>query len=138
MTSCDAIRQRLSEDGVEAAALQADIRHHLEGCAACTNFLAQLRALDSALEELPAHDASDRLVADTLRAVRQAAGAAPARPISARYMIAGALAAAVVLAASLGLMMNTLDLSAPHLQAADAALQEADEGFGRTRDQVGS
>ncbi len=73
MISCDAIRQRLAEDGVEAAELHAEIRHHLEACAPCTNFLAQLQAVDSALEELPLHDASDELVADTLRAVRQAA-----------------------------------------------------------------
>ncbi len=87
MTSCDAIRQRLAEDGVEAAELHAEIRHHLEACAPCTNFLAQLQAVDSALEELPSHDASDELVADTLRAVRQAAGKdpAPARPSTTRY-----------------------------------------------------
>ncbi len=45
MTSCDAIRQRRAEDSVAAAELHADIRHHLEGCAACTKFLAQLQAV---------------------------------------------------------------------------------------------
>jgi len=138
MTSCDAIRQRLSEDRVAAAELHAEIRHHLETCAPCTSFLAQLQAVDSALEELPSHDASDALVADTLRAVRQAVGKdpAPARPSTTRHYLAGGLAAAVVIAASLGLMMNYLGVSSDRMQVADAELEEARDGLDRAKDQV--
>jgi hypothetical protein len=138
MTSCDAIRQRLAEDGVEAAELHADIRRHLEVCTPCTTFLAQMRALDSALDELPSHDASDDLVADTLRAVRQAAGEdpAPARPSTTRHYLAGGLAASVVIAASLGLMMNYLDTSSQRMQVADAELEGARDGLGPAKDQV--
>ena len=146
MTSCDAIRQRLAEDGVEAAELEAEIRHHLEACAPCTNFLAQLQAVDSALEGLPSHDASDALVADTLRAVRQDAGRAvrqdagqdpaPARPSTTRRYLAGGLAAAVVIAASLGLMMNYLGVSSDRMQVADAEFEEARDDLGRAKNQV--
>jgi Ca-activated chloride channel family protein len=138
MTSCDAIRQRLAEDGAEAAELHADIRHHLEACASCTNFLAQLQTVDSALEALPCHDASDALVADTLRAVRQAADKdpAPARPSTTRRYLAGGLAASVVVVASLGLMMNYLDLSSQRMQIADAELDEPRDGLGRVKDQI--
>ncbi len=138
MTSCDTIRQRLAEDDVEAAELHAEIRHHLETCAPCTNFLAQLQALDSALEELPSHDASDELVADTLRAVRQAAGKdpAPVRPSNTRRYVAGGLAASVVIVASLGLMMNYLDIASQRAQVADAEPEGARDGLGRAKDQV--
>jgi hypothetical protein len=138
MTSCDAIRQRLAEDGAEAAELHADIRQHLAACATCTNFLAQLRAVDSGLEALPSHDASDALVADTLRAVRQAAGKdpAPPRPSNTRRYLAGGLAASVVIVASLGLMMNYLDISSQRMQLADAELEEPRDGLGRAENQI--
>jgi len=143
MTSCDAIRQRLAEDGAEAAELNADIRHHLEACVPCKNFLAQLQAVDTALEELPSHDASDELVADTLRAVRHAAvrrdagkDPAPARPSHARRYLAGGLAASVVIVASLGLMTNYLDISSQRVQVADAEPEGARDGLGRAKDRV--
>ncbi len=140
MTSCDAIRQRLAEDGIEAAELHAEIRHHLESCAPCTSFLARLQALDSALEELPPHDASDELVADTLRAVRQAAGKAPApapaRPSLARHYLAGGLAASVVLVASLGLMMNYFDTSSQRVLVADTEYGMFGDGLDRAKDQL--
>ena len=114
------------------------IRHHLEACAPCTNFLAQLQAVDSALEELPSHDASDELVADTLRAVRQAAGKdpAPARPSTTRHYLAGGAAAAVVITARLGLMMNYLGVSSDRMQVADVELKEARDALGSAKDQV--
>ncbi len=142
MTSCDAIRQRLAEDGIEAAEPRAEIRHHLEACTPCTEFLARLRAVDSALEKLPSHDASDELVADTLRAVRQAAGKdpapapAPARTSIARHYLAGGLAASVVVIASLGLMMNYLDTSSQRIQVADAEIEAAGDGLDRAKDQL--
>ena len=82
MSNCDAIRERLADEGVEAADAVVEIKHHLEGCADCTRFLDELRQVEDALQDLPPHDAPDALVAETLRAVRRAAEAqkAPARP----------------------------------------------------------
>ena len=142
MTSCDAIRQRLAEDGIEAAEARPEIRHHLAACTPCTEFLERLRAVDSVLEKLPSHDASDALVADTLRAVRLAAGKAPAlapalaRTSIARHYLAGGLAASVVIIASLGLMMNYLDTSSQRIQVADAEIEAADDGLDRAKDQL--
>ncbi len=140
MTSCDAIRQRLAEDGIEAAEPRAEIRHHLEACTPCTEFLGRLRAVDSALEKLPSHDASDALVADTLRAVRQdpapAVIPALARTSIARHYLAGGLAASVVIIASLGLMMNYLDISSQRLQVADAEIEAAGDRSDRAKDQL--
>jgi hypothetical protein len=144
MTSCDAIRQRLAEDGIEAAEARPEIRHHLAACTPCTEFLERLRAVDSVLEKLPSHDASDALVADTLRAVRLAAGKAPAPALApalartsiARHYLAGGLAASVVIIASLGLMMNYLDTSSQRIQVADAEIEAADDGLDRAKDQL--
>ncbi len=146
MTSCDAIRQRLAGDGIEAAELCAEIRQHLATCTPCTEFLERLRAVDSALEKLPSHDASDAVVADTLRAVRQAAdkdpapalppALAPARTTIARHYLAGGLAASVVIIASLGLMMNYLDTSSQRIQVADAEIEPAGDGLDRAKDQL--
>lgn len=138
MTNCDAIRQRLAEDGSEAAELHAEIRRHIAACTPCTEFLARQQAVDSALEKLPPHDASDALVADTLQAVRQAAEKtpAPARPSIARHYLAGGLAASVVVIASLGLMMNYLDIPSQRIQMADAEIEAAGDGLDRAKDQL--
>ena len=111
MISCDAVRERLAAEGVEAAELVAEIKHHLDGCADCTKFLGEQRSLESALRDLPHHDAPDAVVAETLRAVRQAAEAEsrPARPGGAQRTIAAALAASVVIAAGLGLTYSLLE-----------------------------
>jgi hypothetical protein len=111
MISCDAIRQRLAGDGIEAAETDEDIRRHLETCEPCTRFLDSLRKVETALADLPVHDAPDGLVADTLSAVRRAAGEDRAREshgIGRRYF-APALAASVVIAASLVLTVQFLD-----------------------------
>jgi len=114
MSTCDAIRERLAEDGAVAADSAGEIQRHLAGCADCARFLDELRRLETALGDLPTHDAPDALVADTLRAVRRAAqdtpaeGAetAPARQFSARRFAGVGLAASAVIAAVLGLALS--------------------------------
>ena len=114
MSTCDAIRERLAEDSAAVAETAGEIQRHLAGCADCARFLDQLRRVETALGDLPDHDASDALVADTLSAVRRAAqvtranGAetAPARGFSARKFAGVGLAASAVIAAVLGLTLS--------------------------------
>ena len=107
MSKCDAIREKLAAEGVEAAGL-AEIASHLEGCADCASFLDGLRRIEAAMGDVPMPDASDALVAKTLSAVRRAArgdgdGGAPARPGSQDRWLAAGLAASVLVAAGIGL-----------------------------------
>ena len=84
MSKCDEIRERLAQDGIEAAESVVGIKRHLDGCADCTRFRDELERVDAALADLPPEDAPDQLVAETLRAVRAAAAAekAPSRPFT--------------------------------------------------------
>lgn len=111
MMSCEAVRQRLAEDGIEAAERQAEVRRHLEGCADCRRVRDALARVDGALAELPGQDAPDPLVAGTLEAVRRAAkeGTPSHRPGPGMRYLAGGLAASVVIAAGLGLSLGLLD-----------------------------
>ncbi len=108
MSSCKAIRERLAEAGAEAVDELPEVKRHLEGCAACSGFLADLRRIEAALEDLPPHDAPDALVAATLRAVRHAANEhpVPERPANGQRYLAVGLAASVVIAAGLALTMS--------------------------------
>jgi len=108
MSKCDDIRERLAEDGAETAGTVIEIRRHLEGCADCTRFLDELNQVEAGLADLPAQDAPDALVADTLRAVRAAAEAdgAATRPFSVQRYVGLGLAASVVIAAALGLTLS--------------------------------
>jgi len=114
MSTCDAIRERLAEDGTAAAETASETRRHLAGCADCARFLDELRRVETALGELPEHDAPDALVADTLSAVRRAARdtrtkeaeTATARHFSARKFAGVGLAASAVIAAVLGLTLS--------------------------------
>ena len=108
MSKCDDIRERLAEDGPEAAGTVIEIKRHLESCADCTRLLDELKQVETALADLPPHDAPDALVADTLRAVRAAAEAnrTPARPFSVQRYAGLGLAASVVIAAVLGLTLS--------------------------------
>ncbi|MBE9556701.1 MAG: hypothetical protein IMF08_07585 [Proteobacteria bacterium] len=114
MSNCDKIRKRLAEDGVEAAELP-EVASHLEGCAGCAAFLETLGGVEAALHELPMTDATDALVAKTLRAVRRAArddgagsggGGASARPAVRDRWFAAGLAASVLIATGIGLNMG--------------------------------
>lgn len=113
MISCNAVQKRLADEGVEAADEVLEIKHHLASCAACSEFLNELRRVESALRDLPQYDAPDAVVADTLRAVRQAANEhdAPARPGATQRSVAAGLAASVVIAAGLGLTFSFLEPS---------------------------
>jgi hypothetical protein len=108
MRKCDAIRERLAVEGVGAAETVIEIKHHLAGCVDCTKILDELRRVEGALAALPEHDAPDALVAETLRAVRQAAQAekAPSRPFTVQQYVGLGLAASVVIAAGLGLTLS--------------------------------
>ncbi len=111
MTSCEAVRQRLAEDGIEAAEKDNEVRRHLAGCADCRRVRDALARVDDALVELPEEDAPDPLVAGTLEAVRRAAQESPPTPRPGPRMryLAGGLAASVVIAAGLGLSLGLLD-----------------------------
>jgi len=125
MSNCDAIRERLAEEGVDAAENVVEIKRHLEGCDACTDFLNDLHRIESGLQDLPSYDASDAVVADTLRAVRQAAMEqdAPGNPGTTQRYVAAGLAASVVIAAGLGL---TLSFREPSYETAVANLEVVD------------
>ena len=108
MNSCDATQRRLAEEGAEFLQHDAEAARHVGGCADCTRFLVDLERLEATLGAMPAHDAPDALVADTLSAVRAAGpiDQRPARPSPRRLRLAGALAASVVIAATIGLTHN--------------------------------
>ena len=110
MNSCDATQRRLAEEGAEFLQQDAEAARHVEGCADCTRFLADLERVETALGAMPDVDAPDSLVADTLSAVRAAGPAVqtPARPSPRRLRLAGALAASVVIAATIGLTHNLI------------------------------
>ena len=110
MSICDEVQRRLAEDGLEAVLADAEMRRHLESCAVCTRMREALSALDGALQNLPEIDAPDAVVADSLRAVRQATQNDPSLRVSGvrRHQLAGALAATVVIAASFGLTYEFL------------------------------
>jgi Ca-activated chloride channel family protein len=118
MSKCDAIRKRLADEGVLAADV-AEIKRHLDDCADCTRFLEELRRLEAALDELPAEDAPDALVAETLAAVRQAASApaTPSRPGRTQRYAAMGLAASLLIATAVGLSLNLFDSREPLLVA---------------------
>ena len=144
MKICDATQQRLAEEGAEILDHDAEAARHVEGCADCTRFLADLARVETALGELPAYDASDALVADTLRAVRAAGPVEtrPARPSPRRLRLAGALAASVVIVATIGLTHNLIQ--SPDYQTtygdsvADAPAPVAEVPGGKTDQSAGS
>ncbi len=111
MNSCDATQRRLAEEGAEFLQHDAEAARHVEGCADCTRFLAGLKRVETALGEMPAYDAPDALVADTLSAVRAAGPVeqTPARRSPRRLRLAGALAASVVILATIGLTNHLMD-----------------------------
>ena len=113
MSSCEAVRERLAEGAVDAADEVVEIKRHLQSCASCTKFLSELRRVESALRDLPPYDAPDAVVAETLRAVRQAANERdrPARTSATQRNIAAGLAAAAVITAGLGLTFTFLEPS---------------------------
>ena len=122
MSTCDAIRERLAESGAEAAENAVEIRHHLEGCADCTRFLDELSQVEAGIANLPTHDAPDALVAETLSAVRAAAGAekTPPRPFTVQRYVGLGLAASVVIAAGLGLTLSREWLNSQRQMVAEA------------------
>jgi Ca-activated chloride channel family protein len=112
MLTCSHVQERLADDGRDALRSDPELRRHLEGCVDCTAVLAGLDEVDAALGGLPLDDAPDALVETTLAAVRRAAEREPVRAprmaFGPRELIAGALAASVVVVASLG-VMRTLE-----------------------------
>ncbi|MCP4328997.1 MAG: hypothetical protein GY791_11235 [Alphaproteobacteria bacterium] len=137
MKRCDLVRQRLAEDGAAIAEMDIEIRHHLETCHDCTRFAAELKRLEAELNDLSCPDAPDELVAATLEAVRRTAGAESDTTWSGgrgRY-VAGGLAAAVVIAASVALTLNIMESTAPY-RAADREYADAGGGLGASEEQV--
>jgi len=129
MSKCDEIRERLAEEGVEAAESLTEIKRHLEACPDCTRFFDELVRVDAALADLPPQDAPDELVADTLRAVRAAAAdQAPPRPFTVQRYVGLGLAASVVIAAGLGLTLSREWLDSQQL--AMVAEEPADPNVG--------
>jgi len=110
MITCDAVQERLAEIGAAALEEDAALARHLAGCEACSALWADLQALEADLAALPEADAPEALVSATLEKVRQAEAprTRPAAFGNKRQQIAAALAACVVLAASLGLGMSYL------------------------------
>ena len=108
MTKCNDIQDRLAEEGAAIAQHDDSIRGHIEGCAECAAFLETLTRVESALRDLPDQDAPDALVAETLEAVRRAQGDRTARSIRPipRRGLAAALAASVVILATIGVLQN--------------------------------
>jgi hypothetical protein len=121
MNTCDAIQERLAEEGAHWVQDDADARRHLEGCADCTEILASLSELDQALDQLPQLDAPDALVDATLAAVRRAPRGSQMSNWATghRRVISGALAASVIFAAGLG-VMQTSGVLGPAQIASDA------------------
>ncbi len=78
---CSELKERLAAEGAQALRSDAVARKHLEECADCYRVLEQLARLDAALAAMPAHDATDRVVADLIGRVR--ADSAPARGVPA-------------------------------------------------------
>ncbi|MEM7226113.1 MAG: hypothetical protein AAF495_24260, partial [Pseudomonadota bacterium] len=118
MIDCPHVQACLAEEGV-AAATREEIKRHIEGCAACSQVLDDLRRLEAALDELPTEDASDALVAKTLAAVRQDQAKPKAWPW--QRSLATGLAASVVIAAAVGLTMRVYQ---PNQQLAMVAKDE--------------
>ena len=114
MNICDRIRERLAEEG-PAIGKEPDVRRHLQDCAGCQSLHARLQRIEGALQDLPEHDASDALVAETLQAVRDAhpPQQMPKWRLGNHRHLAGALAASVVIAAIFGL---TYDQLKPYLE----------------------
>jgi Ca-activated chloride channel family protein len=106
MLTCELVQERLAEEGREALQSDPKLSRHVEGCADCTAVLAGLEEIDAALESLPREDAPNELVCTTLEAVERAAARdrGPRMGFGRRELIAGALAASVVVVASLGVM----------------------------------
>ena len=123
MTDCTDIQARLAEEGVEAAT-RDEIKRHLTDCVDCTEVLDDLRRLEAAFDELPAHDASDALVAKTLAAVRRDGAAPKAWPW--QRGLAASLAASVVIAAAVGI---TLRFDHPQDQYAMSDLRQNKYGY---------
>ena len=136
MKICDKIQERLAELGA-AALNDAETRRHVTACPDCTRVLEDLRRIDAALGDLPSPDAPDALVEATLRAVRRADGkegpAAWSR--DKRRFVASALAASLVVVASLGVLRSYLSSE----RAAIAIVEQPSFGVfdgGPAREQV--
>ncbi len=126
MKICDRLQERLAEAGIAAVLEDAELERHLETCADCTAFLEDLARVEAALGDLPSPDAPDSLVADTLHAVRRAGqpDERPGRPGAGRRRLAGALAASVVILATIGLAPSLLEYQL--LRSRSVAVQEAE------------
>ena len=139
MSKCDDIRARLAEDGATAtgttgaAGTVIEIKRHLETCADCARFAAELERVDRALADLPDHDAPDALVAETLGAVRAAAAAesAAARPFRVQRYAGLGLAASVVVAAVLGLTLSREWLQSQRPMMAEAPAPKTLDAYDR-------
>ena len=115
MLTCELAQDRLAEEGREVLRSDPELRRHVECCADCTAVLADLEAIDAALESLPHEDAPDELVRATLNAVEGAAAHdhGPRLGFGRRELIAGALAASVVVVASTSLLRAISRTSTP-------------------------
>jgi hypothetical protein len=129
MQTCELAQERLAEEGREALRSDPELRRHVEGCADCTAVLAGLEEVDATLESLPLEDAPDDLVRATLEAVERAAvrDRGPHMGFGRRELIAGALAASVVVVASLGLLRNMEPFRSYMMADRERALTETKE-----------
>ena len=137
MITCETVQERLAEIGAEALREDVELARHTAGCAACSAFLEDIRQLDAALAALPEADAPDELVAATLEKVRQAEvpHGKPQGFSVRRPQIAAALAACVVLAASVGLTMTYLQ-SSDGIQYFKVATEAPSPSVSRSEEQL--
>ena len=110
MTTCDAIQERLAEEGLEGLRGDAEALSHLEGCVHCTRSAVQAERAGPGLR----CDAPTRRPPMPWWTAPWPPCAAPSAVVSGsswatdrRRVLAGALAASVVLVAGFGVMRTT-------------------------------
>jgi anti-sigma factor RsiW len=121
MTECRSFAEDLGayHDGELAVAARQALERHLDGCGACSAQLAELRALDGAIQGLPriapSADFQARLQARLARAGSLAAapGRAPLRRRRGRGLRAGGLAGGLAAAAALLFWMDGVGSTRP-------------------------
>ena len=96
MSICDTIEQRISTEGVEFLRDDAELAGHAAACPRCADLLTRLSQLNTDLETLPRHDASDGLVERVLEQVRDA-DPVTVLPVKRRWLRVFSTAAMLVL-----------------------------------------
>lgn len=135
MNICDEVRDLLAEAGSAAVAADERLARHLGGCADCQAVERALSRIDAALAGLPSPDAPDAAVAATLKAVTDDRGGRRTGEAEPRRL-AGALAAALVLAASFGVGQHLLG-RLPEFGVADPTVDSLGGVFAKVERKLG-